>query len=168
MIKFKQKPRLLYLHGKDEEIKYPKGGPIYQTLRKHLDIDFAPLSSDPIKGWKDFKNIDFSAYTLVVGFSMGAVYASSQNQVPMILINPGYGLSKMWPEFKRIDEASMKVREELVRKILVGSSDKYSSAYLPEIQKRKLEDKIVYIPGKHVPEESEIEKYIIPEIYDQV
>ena len=99
---------------------------------------------------------------------MGAVYASSQNQVPMILINPGYGLSKMWPEFKRIDEASMKVKGELVRKILVGSSDKYSSAYLPEIQKRKLEDKIVYIPGKHVPEESEIEKYIIPEIYDQV
>ena len=69
---------------------------------------------------------------------------------------------------KKIDEASMKVREELVRKILVGSSDKYSSAYLPEIQKRKLEDKIVYIPGKHVPEESEIEKYIIPEIYDRV
>ena len=168
MSKFRHKPKRLYLHGKDEEIKYPKGGPIYQTLRKHFDIDFAPLSSDPIKGWKDFKNIDFSAYTLVVGFSMGAVYASSQNQVPMILINPGYGLSKMWPEFKRIDEASMKVKGELVRKILVGSSDKYSSSYLPEIQKRKLEDKIVYIPGKHVPEESEIEKYIIPEIYDQV
>ena len=168
MIKFRHKPKLLYLHGKDEEIKYPKGGPIYQTLRKHFDIDFAPLSSDPTKGWEDFKNIDFSAYTLVVGFSMGAVYASSQNQIPMILINPGYGLSKMWPEFKRIDEASMKVKGELVRKILVGSSDKYSSAYLPEIQKRKLEDKIVYIPGKHVPEESEIEKYIIPEINDQV
>ena len=47
----KPRPKILYLHGKDEETKYPGGGIIYSTLKKYLDIDYLGYSSDPIEGW---------------------------------------------------------------------------------------------------------------------
>ena len=70
MIKFKQRQKLLYLHGLGEEVRFPGGGVLYKTLRNYFNIDFADLSSDPVQGWKDFQKINFSAYDLVIGFSM--------------------------------------------------------------------------------------------------
>lgn len=93
---------------------------------------------------------------------MGGVYACSQNQTPIFLINPGFGLSKMWPEYKKIDEASLDVQKDLVKCVMVGTNDKYQVGYMPEIEKRNLD--IKYFPSKHVPTENEIVNYIIPEI----
>ena len=164
MIKFKHKQKLLYLHGLGEEVKFPGGGVLYKILRDHFNIDFAELSSDPVQGWKDFRRINFSEHDLVIDFSMGAVYASSQNKTPMVLINPGYGLSRKYQGFKRIDDLSLGVKKDLVKCILVGTEDKYRNNYIPEIQKRNLTDLIIDFPSGHVPEENTTVKYIVPEI----
>ena len=164
MIKFKQRQKLHYLHGLGEEVRFPGGGVLYKTLRNYFNIDFADLSSDPVQGWKDFQKINFSAYDLVIGFSMGAVYASSQNKTPMVLINPGYGLSRKYQGFKRIDDLSLGVKKGLVKCILVGTEDKHKSDYFPEIQSRNLTDLIIDFPSGHVPEENTIVEYIVPEI----
>ena len=157
-------PKLLYLHGKDEETKYPGGGVIYKTLSKYFNIDLAEISSIPEQGLEDFNNIDLSQYDLLVGFSMGGVYSSIQDKIPMVLINPGYGLSRLWPKFKTLDNLSLKVKKDLVNCIMVGDNDKFKKGYVPEIEKRGLSDKIHNFPSKHIPTENEIKEYIIPEI----
>lgn len=156
--------KLLYLHGKDEEVKYPGGGLIYTTLKKYFNIDFLNYPSHPIKGYDVVKNFNFSDYKLVIGFSLGGVMASLQNETPIFLINPGFGFSVGFPEFKRIDKESNSINPELVERVLVGKNDKYSGIFLPEINNRGLSDKIQYIPSKHVPTEEEIKKYIVPEV----
>lgn len=161
----KPKPKILYLHGKDEETKYPGGGVIYNTLKKYLDIDYSGYSSDPEEGWRDFENIDFSKYDAVIGFSMGGAYSSCQTRVPAILINPGYGLSRKFPEYKKLDNAWKKTDHKNIIKIFLGDSDKYAlDGIFPEIQKAGLEDKVQWFPSKHVPTEEQIKKYLIPNI----
>ena len=161
----KPRPKILYLHGKDEEIKYPDGGRIYNTLRKYFDIDYAKLSTEPVQRWKDFEDLDFSRYSAVLGFSIGGVYASCQDKIPAILLNPGYGLSQAFPEYKKLDTTWKKVDHSGILKIFLSEKDKYSVGYLPEIKKAGLEDKIQWIPSqKHVPTEEEIKKYLVPGI----
>lgn len=162
MIIFREKPRLLYLHGKDEEINYPDGGIIYKTLKKYFNIDFADISSNPEKGLKDFKKLKLNNYDFLIGFSMGGVYSTLQNIIPSILINPGFGLSQIWSEFTEL-ENGIKSNSD-VKLILVGTDDKYKIGYIPEIEKFGWENKMTMFPSKHVPTEDQIIKYIIPEI----
>lgn len=160
-----RRPKLLYLHGMDEEIKYPGGGTIFNTLKKHFNIEISMYSSDPIQGLIDFQNIDFSKYSAVIGFSLGGLYASNQDSIPAILINPGFGVSQALPEYKKIDTDWKKKDHSKILKIFLSEKDKYAAGYLPEIRKEKLGDRIQWIPSqKHVPTEEELEKYIIPEI----
>lgn len=162
--RFSFNSKILYLHGKDEEIDYPGGGIIYKTLSDYFDIDFIPYSSDPKIGYSELKSLNLSKYNLIFGFSLGGVMASALNKLPMILMCPGYGISKMWNEYKKVDTDSQKVNPDLVKSVIVCESDKYSEFYFSGIESRKLDDKVVWMPGKHVPEKSDIIKYLVPEV----
>lgn len=164
MITFKKKPRILYLHGLGEEVRFPGGGEVFKEIKKYLDVDFLNYSSEPDQGWKDFNLVKFEDYSLIVGFSLGGVYACCQSKVPVVLINPGFGVSRKYEGFKKIDDLSLRVDKDLVRSILVGERDKHKENYMPGIKQRGLMDKVVYFPSEHVPEMNEIKKYIIPEI----
>ena len=145
------------------------GGHIYKTLKKHFNIEFAKLSSEPEQGWKDFENIKFSNYSAVIGFSLGGVYATCQNKIPSILLNPGYGLSKVFPEYKKLDTIWRNIDHSNILRIFISQNDKYSKGYLSEIKREKLEEKVEMLPiQKHVPTEDEIEKYLIPKIKELI
>lgn len=167
MIQFKSKrPKLLYLHGMNEEVDFPGGGIIYKTLKKYFNIDMANLSSDPEQGIKDFGRIRFNEYDLVIGFSMGGVYACCQDITPVILINPGFGLSKVFPGFEEIDGPMQKSNVKIV-KVFLGKKDKHLDFLLPGVKRHKLTNKIVWIDDcKHVPDENILKSKIIPVISD--
>lgn len=159
-----RKYKLLYLHGYKEESKFPEGGVVYQELKKVYDIDFLDYSSDPKVGFEQFMRLDLSKYDLIVGLSMGAVYASIQTEVPTILINPGFGISNKWPEFRYVDDLTMTTPHGNIKLIMLGELDSHRDIFEDQIRIRGLLNKVKYFPSEHVPTPLQIHKYIIPEI----
>lgn len=160
--------KILYLHGYLDEERYPDGGIIYKTLKKYLDIDYIPYSSDPFKGYKEIKDLDFSKYDLIIGFSLGGIYALSQNKIPVILINPGFGISKRIKGFQKLEEETKDVDKDRILAVMLGKNDRFNKFYYPGIQKRGLENKIIWNSGDHVLNENVIEDEMLNNLKELV
>lgn len=155
--------KILYLHGKDEEWKYPPGNNIiFDELSKWFDVDFADVSSNPKFGLDDFHRVDFTKYCLIVGFSMGGLYATCIKNIPVVLVNPGIGIEKIWPEFKKVSEESKSNKKLNLKRIFISAEDKHKDFLLPNIIKQFGEEKIEYIPSAgHVLTTEEVREYLV-------
>jgi len=144
---------------------------IPQTIKEEIpNLEVPRLRSDPKYGLIDLKNIcKKQPYDLVIGFSMGGVYALRIESKLTILINPGLGISEgikaKKPEyssgFKKLEQLPI-VATNVIG--IFGEYDKIRSKTEPIFVSMFGKDKVKYFPGKHIPTTEELYNYIIPTI----
>ena len=143
---------------------------IAEYLKEKIPSLILPrLHSDPELGIKDLKEIQKISWDLVIGFSMGGVYATKIKSKKTLLINPGFnigeGIKKKNPEyssgFKRL-ESLPDLAENVIG--MIALDDKIRPITESIFIEKYGKENLINYPGKHVPEISELDKYIIPEI----
>lgn len=129
------------------------------------------LRSNPSEGLEDLQEIiKKGPYDLVIGFSMGAVYALRVPSRKTVLLNPGLGISEAmktrkpeWaPGFKKLEDIPI-VSKDVIG--LFSESDKIRPITEPIFVSLFGKSKAIHGPGQHVPTFQEIDSWILPEIY---
>ena len=132
------------------------------------------LRSNPEEGLKDLQNIIRKGpYDLVIGFSMGGVYALRIPSKKTVLINPGLGISEAmknkkpeWaPGFKKLEDIPI-VSKDVTG--LFSDNDKIRPVTEPLFIKLFGKSRVVHGPGQHVPTFQEIDSWILPQIYKEL
>ena len=143
---------------------------IAEYLKKEIPELILPrLHSDPKLGLKDLKELQKVSWNLVIGLSMGGVYATKIKSKKTLLINPGFnigeGIKLKYPEysagFKKL-ESLPDLAENVIG--MIALDDKIRSITEPIFIEKYGKENLINYPGKHVPEINELDKYIIPEI----
>ena len=127
------------------------------------------LHSNPELGIKDLKNLQKTSWDLVIGFSMGGVYATKIKSKKTLLINPGFnigeGIKPRYPEYS-LGFKKLESLPDLAENVtgMIAIDDKIRPVTEPIFIEKYGKNSLINYPGKHVPEISELDKYIIPEI----
>lgn len=150
---------------------FQQSGYIHDILLSNFPyMQFPVLRSDPEYGLADLKEIQKTKWDLVIGFSMGGAYAIHIDSKKTLLINPGLGISKgiktKEPKyskgFKKLEELPILAHDVVA---MFSESDNIRQQTEPIYKDLFGEDsKIINFPGKHIPTEDILEKYIVPEI----
>lgn len=160
----KPRKKYLYIHGYKEELIPEDKQHIYNTFKKYLDIDYLDFPSTQ-KGIDSIESrINISQYDCIIGFSLGGVIAwclGDKYKIPIIMINPGFGLSRKYTDFKKLDQAASRCRPKDVI-TFVGKDDAHLNAYFPYLEDWKLD--INWISSRHVPTEDILKNEIIKKI----
>ena len=127
------------------------------------------LRSDPEHGLKDLKSIQRTSWDLVIGLSMGGVYAIKIKSKRTLLINPGFGISEglksKYPQFydgfKKLESLPNLATNV---KGMIAKEDKIRPFTEPIFISLFGKENLINYPGQHVPTIEELDKYIIPEI----
>ena len=133
----------------------------------HLQLP--KLSSNPEKGLKDLAEIQKTHWDLVIGLSMGGVYATKVRSKKTLLINPGFGISEgiktKVPEysngFKELENLPSLATNVIG---MIAEDDKIRPFTEPIFISLYGKKNLINYPGKHVPTIKELDDYIIPEI----
>jgi hypothetical protein len=127
------------------------------------------LHSNPELGLKDLKNLQKTSWDLVIGLSMGGVYATKIKSKKTLLINPGFnigeGIKPKYPEYS-LGFKKLESLPDLAENVtgMIATDDKIRPITEPIFIEKYGKNNLINYPGKHVPEISELDKYIIPEI----
>ena len=172
MITFKKKsPVILYLHG----YKSFPGDSIEQTIRKGCpEFDIKSIQLDHMNPEKTYHDVIEASrgVDIVIGFSMGGFWASLiPKKVKKIYINPAF----LFPYIVLYKTGSRKLFKEYLGIASNQFNDRDSDSTLIYYKKDKTEPlglfnvfyggKVIDKLSGHVPNESELKKYIIPECY---
>lgn len=133
-------------------------------------IQLPVIRSNPELGLKDLITIQRKKWDLVIGLSMGGVYATKIKSKKTLLINPGFNISEgiktKVPEFsegfKKLENLPSLATDV---KGMIALDDKIRPITEPIFISLYGKNNLINYPGKHVPTTKEIENYILPEIY---
>jgi len=143
---------------------------ISEFFKKEIpNIQIPVVHSDPRLGLKDLQKLKQVNWDLVIGLSMGGVYATKIKSKKTVLINPGFGISEgiktKFPEyslgFKELENLPDQATNVLG---FISMEDKLRSVTEPIFVRKYGKNSLINIPGKHVPTIEELSNYIIPEI----
>jgi predicted esterase YcpF (UPF0227 family) len=133
------------------------------------NLQLPTIRSNPEEGLKDLKEIQKIKWDLVIGLSMGGVYATKIRSRKTLLINPGFNISEgiktKVPEFsngfRKLENLPSLATDV---KGMIATEDKIRSITEPIFISLYGKENLINYPGKHVPTIEEIDQYIIPEI----
>ena len=144
---------------------------VAEHLEKNIPGLYSPrLRSNPEFGLRDLEDIKRRGpYEIVIGLSMGGVYAIRIPSTYTILINPGFGISegiktkepRFAEGFKKLEDLPI-LAENVTGFIAIDDKIRfYTEPVFKELFGKK---NLINYPGKHVPTIEELDKYIIPKI----
>lgn len=155
--------RLLFIHGLNSEGHCD----VWQAIQNNLpdfQVDTFDHPNDPIQTKAIINKIDLHKYQAIIGHSLGSLWALTcpLKEVPIIMINPGYCISKKLPEFRELEQVAAKTQHYNTYAIL-GTQDPHLKLFEYNYKRQYGPgSNIIYFNGGHVPSEQNVRETIIP------
>jgi hypothetical protein len=153
--------RALYFHG----YKSRANDEVHRWLKQYLPgvlVTCHTMTSIPSIDIPKFRKRDYSKYDVIIGLSMGGLYAYNIEGVPVVLINPGFGahLKTSLRDIKELEDYRRKDLDNIY--CFQANRDSHYNWMVPRYLERCGSKNYFEFDGVHVPTEENISKIIAP------